>query len=63
MVPFICRLLARALIRRLPPTFPTGLRLLVRALLSGSEPDESSSIGGGDVTRCLRVAERVTGPK
>lgn len=42
-----------------------GLRLLARARFSGSEPDESSSMGGGDCTRCLllRVDERVTGPK
>jgi hypothetical protein len=41
-----------------------GLRLLALALFSGSELEESSSMGGGDVTtRCLRLAERVTGPK
>lgn len=41
-----------------------GLRLLTRALLlSGSELDESSSIGGGDVICFLRVDECVVGPK
>ena len=47
--------------------FPSnnGLRLLARARFSGSDPDESSSIGGGDCTRpaFLRAAERVVGPK
>ena len=38
-----------------------GLRLRARALFSGSEPDESSSIGGGALF--LRAAERVMGPK
>lgn len=64
MPPFICLRLVRPLILRLPmPPSSLGLRLLARALLSGSELDESSSMGGGDVIRCLRVDERVTGPK
>lgn len=53
----------RPLIRLLPP-WRIGLRLLARALFSGSDPDESSSIGGGEGGRLfLRAAERVTGPK
>jgi hypothetical protein len=64
---FICLLLVKPLILLLP-TPPllskTGLRLLALARFSGSELDESSSIGGGDVyCLLLRVDERVTGPK
>jgi hypothetical protein len=70
-VPFMLRRLVRPLMRRLLPTPPLsniGLLLLARALLSVSEPDESSSIRGGlcaPLNCCLffLVGERVTGPK
>lgn len=35
----------------------------MRARFSGSEPDESSSIGGGDWSLFLRAEARVTGGK
>ena len=63
VLPFICLFAVKPLIRRRRPS-SIGLLLLALALFSGSELDESSSMGGGDVTsRCLRLAERVTGPK
>ena len=41
-----------------------GLLLRARARLSGSEPELSSLIEGGEVTRRFaRAADRVTGPK
>jgi hypothetical protein len=62
--------LVNPLMRRLPPTPPfssIGLLLLALALLSVSEPEESSSIRDGLCAplNCLffRVDERVTGPK
>jgi hypothetical protein len=71
--PFMFLLLVKPLMRLLrpiPPLSNIGLLLLARALLSNSEPDESSSIGEGDLTSVscclfllLRVDERVTGPK
>jgi hypothetical protein len=62
MLPFSCRLAVNPLIRRRLPA-RMGLRLLARALFSGSDPDESSSIGMGLCIFCLRAAERVVGPK
>lgn len=48
--------------RRLPSSI--GLRLRKRALFSGSDPDESSSMRGCDGARpFFRAAERVTGAK
>lgn len=66
VLPLACLRVVNPLILLLPnPPSSMGLRLLARARFSGSEPDESSSIGGGDCTRFLflRVDERVTGPK
>jgi hypothetical protein len=40
-----------------------GLRLLARALFSGSELDESSSMRGEEGALFLRAAERVVGAK
>jgi hypothetical protein len=64
------RRLVKPLMRRLlpiPPLSNIGLLLLALALLSVSEPDESSSICGGLCAplNCLffLVDERVTGPK
>jgi hypothetical protein len=69
-MPFSCLRLVKPLVFLLLPTPPLssmGFLLFALALLSGSELDASSSMGGGDCTvfccLFLRVDERVMGPK